>query len=101
MSAPLGMDPQQIAAQAATIEDLVQQRMEREQRVSDIATNLEGQWKGQAQGAAHQMLSRYLAAAEALRQEEAAIGEKLNQAQKLYTGTDAAAAERLRHDMGI
>jgi hypothetical protein len=95
------MDPQQIAANAAKLDALAQQRREHEQKIDDIAAQIAPLFKGDAAKALQSILNRYVETAQQLRDEEAALAEKLNAAQKAYTGTDTSAADALSNQMGI
>jgi uncharacterized protein YukE len=95
------MDPQQIAANANKLDRLAQQRKEHEQKVDDIAAHIAPQFKGDAANALQSILNRYVQTAQQLRDEEAALAEKLNVAQKSYAGGDAHAAHALSNQMGI
>ena len=101
MSSPLAMDAQQIAANAAKLDDLVQQRKQAEQELQDIGNQFGNGWKGQASSALQQIMQRFMEASEGLRHEEAAIAEKLDAAQKAYTSADAGSAQGIQSAMGI
>ncbi|MCT7658648.1 WXG100 family type VII secretion target [Mycobacterium deserti] len=101
MSSPLNMDPQQIASNAAKLDELAQRRKQHEQQVTDIASQIAPMFTGEAATALQTILNRYVATAQALRDEEAALAEKLDSAQKAYTDTDAGGADALRSAMGI
>lgn len=101
MSSPLAMDAQQIAANAAKLDGLVQQRTQAEQEFSDLASQFGQAFKGDASKALQQIMQRYMSASEGLRREEAAIAEKLDAARKAYTATDAGSAQGLHSAMGI
>ena len=101
MSSPLAMDARQLAANAAKLHNLVQERVQREQSVTDIAGQFAQAFKGDASRAMQQILDRYLTASEGLRGEEQAIAEKLDQAQKAYTATDSGSAHGISSAMGI
>jgi WXG100 family type VII secretion target len=93
MSSPLGTDTQQLAAAAATLSGLVGDRVQSEQRVTEVTAQLAQSFKGQAGQALQQILSNYVSASEALRREEGSIAEKLSQAGIAYSTVDQAAAE--------
>jgi uncharacterized protein YukE len=101
MSSPLGTDTKQLAAAADRLDALVQERMQREQRVSVIAEELAGKFKGKAGEAFQQVVSHYVTASQALTNEEASIAEKLAQAGIAYNATDAGSAQALGSTMGI
>jgi uncharacterized protein YukE len=95
------MDPQQIAANAAKLNDLAQQRKDHETQVDNITAQIAPMFKGEAATALQTILNRYIEAAQGLRDEEAALAEKLDSAQKRYSGTDGSAAHALSSEMGI
>lgn len=101
MSSPLHMDPQQIAANAAKLDELAQQRKEHEQAIDDIASQIAPMFTGEAASALQSILRRYVATAQQLRDEEASLAEKLDGAQQAYTASDARSAGALSNEMGI
>ena len=101
MSSPLNMDPQQIAQSAAKLDELAQRRKEHESRVDSTAAEIAPMFQGEAAAALQTILNRYVEAAQKLRDEEVALAEKLDSAQKAYTGTDAGSADALSATMGI
>lgn len=101
MSSPLNMDPQQIAANAAKLNDLAQQRKDHERQVDDLTAQIQPMFKGDAADALQSILNRYVSAAQGLRDEEAALAEKLDSAQKAYTATDTGSAQSISSQMGI
>lgn len=101
MSSPLSMDPQQIAQSAAKLDELAQRRKEHEGRIDTTAAEVQPMFQGEAGAALQTILNRYVETAQKLRDEEAALAEKLNSAQQAYTATDAGSADALSSSMGL